>query len=399
MKSKYDVVIIGAGIVGCALAYLLSKNNQFRKILLLEKEGSVACHQSSHNSGVIHSGIYYLPGSLKAINCISGYKSLINFCDKYHVPYNLCGKIIVATSESEVVALHQLHQRGISNGLGGLEFLDPSQIKEKEPYVVGQKGLFVPQTGIIDFATVAKKYYELFIDNGGEASFNEKVVSIQSYSGYNVVICSDSSYEATTVISCAGLHSDRVAKMTDKSLDIQIIPFRGEYYKLAPGKKHLIRNLVYPVPDPNFPFLGVHFTRMINGEVEAGPNAVLAYSREGYSKSDVNLYDLYETLTWRGFHTIAAKFWRTGLFELYRSYSKRAFTKSLQQLVPTITEVDLVPGGCGVRAQACTRRGELSSDFIIRKSDKVIHVCNAPSPAATSSLSIAGTILDMLTKR
>ncbi|MFL9836517.1 L-2-hydroxyglutarate oxidase [Flavobacterium sp. ST-75] len=393
---KYDVIIIGAGLVGLATAYESLKQNPALKVLILEKEGDVAKHQSGHNSGVIHSGIYYKPGSLKAKNCIEGYDSLINFSKEYGVKYDICGKIIVATSQDEVSLLENIYDRGIQNGLQNLEYLSRDEFKEIEPHCEGVRAIKVPQTGIIDYPGLANKIKELFIELGGEIVFSQEVTGITDRNDGITVETFKNEYLTEKLISCAGLYSDKITKMTNDKNDVIIIPFRGEYYELKDEKRYLVNNLIYPVPDPNFPFLGVHFTRMINGAVEAGPNAVLAFKKEGYNFSDFNFSELMNTLTWPGFRKIVAKYGKTGLGEVHRSLSKTAFTNALQKLLPEIQETDLVPGGSGVRAQACRRDGTLLDDFDIVRNGNVIHVRNAPSPAATSCLSIGKTISELV---
>jgi (S)-2-hydroxyglutarate dehydrogenase len=395
----YDITLIGGGIVGLATALKLKTSNPFLNILLLEKENELAKHQTGNNSGVIHSGLYYKPGSLKATNCIHGYHLLIDFCRENEIPFDLCGKIVVASDESELPLLENLYVRGQQNGLQNLKKLKQEELKEYEPHVTGQAGIFVPQTGIVDYKIVANKYGQLIQEKGGTINLGERVLDIQSSEEKSVVITQKASYTTRLVINCAGLYSDKVARMTVPDLTVKIIPFRGEYYKLKKEKEYLVKNLIYPVPDPNFPFLGVHFTRMAKGGVEAGPNAVLAFRREGYKKSDFSFSELGETLAWPGFQKVAAKYWRTGFGEMYRSFSKGAFTKALQKLIPEIQETDLVEGGAGVRAQACDRNGGLVDDFMILEEKKVINVCNAPSPAATSSLAIGETVAALAIKR
>lgn len=395
----YDITIIGGGIVGLATALKLKTSNPFLNILLLEKENELAKHQTGNNSGVIHSGLYYKPGSLKATNCIHGYHLLIDFCREHEIPFDLCGKIVVASDEAELPLLENLYQRGQQNGLQNLKKLKKEELKDYEPHVTGQAGIFVPQTGIVDYKIVANKYGNLIQEKGGSINLGERVLDIQSSENKSVVSTQKSSYTTKLVINCAGLYSDKVARMTVPELNVKIIPFRGEYYKLKKEKEYLVKNLIYPVPDPNFPFLGVHFTRMAKGGVEAGPNAVLAFKREGYKKSDISFSELGETLAWPGFQKVAAKYWRTGFGEMYRSFSKVAFTKALQKLIPEIQETDLVEGGAGVRAQACDRNGGLVDDFMILEEKKVINVCNAPSPAATSSLAIGETVAALAIKR
>jgi L-2-hydroxyglutarate oxidase len=388
----YDIIVIGGGIVGLATALQLKEVQPQLRILLLEKESKLARHQTGNNSGVIHSGLYYKPGSLKATNCIRGYHMLIRFCKDNGVPYDLCGKIVVATSPEEIPLLNNLFERGRQNGLENLRKLRKDELKEHEPHVAGLEGIFVPQTGIVDYTLVSEKYADLIRKAGGTIQLGEKVLDIQDDGKNANVVTSKTNYHAKLVINCGGLYSDKIAGMTVPHLDVKIIPFRGEYYKLTKEKEYLVKNLIYPVPDPNFPFLGVHYTRMAKGGVEAGPNAVLAFRREGYKKSDIDMAELSETLAWPGFRKVASKYWRTGMGEMYRSFSKAAFTKALQKLIPEIREEDLAPGGAGVRAQACDRTGGLVDDFLILESQRAINVCNAPSPAATSSLSIGDTV-------
>jgi len=393
--SQFDVVVVGGGIVGLATALQLQRTRPQVRILLIEKENQVAKHQTGNNSGVIHSGLYYKPGSLKAINCIKGYHQLVTFCTEHNIPFDLCGKIVVATEDFELPRLQQLYERGIQNGLTGMKQLRAEELKAYEPHVAGLSGIFVPQTGIVDYTLVAKKYAELLTLHGTQLQFGERVTGIKG----ETVVTDKSSYQAKLVVNCAGLYSDKVAAMTVPGLNVRIIPFRGEYYKLKKEKESLVKNLIYPVPDPSFPFLGVHFTRMAKGGVEAGPNAVLAFSREGYKKSDIRLGELAESLAWPGFQKVARKYWKTGIGEMYRSFSKAAFTRALQKLIPEIQSGDLVEGGAGIRAQACDRDGGLVDDFMILESEKAIHVCNAPSPAATSSLAIGETVAGMVVQR
>lgn len=396
----YDVTVIGGGIVGLATALRIKEQNPSLKLLIIEKEDVVAKHQTGHNSGVIHSGLYYKPGSLKATNCIKGYDMLLDFCQKEDIKYDLCGKIVVATKPEQISILDGLFERGKQNGLDGFKMLNAEQIKEYEPHVKGLKGFFVPQTGIIDYTDVCKIYLAKTQKLGGEIAFNEKVEGISIKSGISVIKTSKNTYETKLVVNCAGLYSDKVGQMTDeRANDLRITPFRGEYFEIKPERQYLVKNLIYPVPDPNFPFLGVHFTRMIHGGVEAGPNAVLAFRREGYKKLDIHFGELFETLAWPGFRKVAAKYWQTGLSEMYRSFSKAAFTKALQELIPEIQSDDLVAGPAGVRAQACDREGGLVDDFAIFENQQAINVCNAPSPAATSSLSIGQTVSELVLKR
>ena len=397
--EKYDVIVVGAGIVGLATALQIKQQRPALKVMVLEKESKVAAHQTGNNSGVIHSGIYYKPGSLKALNCIEGYHLLIEFCKVHQIPFELCGKIIVATSESELTALDNIYKRGVENGLTGLRYINSEEIKAIEPETYGVKGLVVPQTGIVDYKVVANKYAEVFQSLGGVLMFNQKVVAVNAQAHEIQVKTSQQSFTTRLMVNCAGLYSDKVAAMTIPDLDIKIIPFRGEYYALKHEKRQMVKHLIYPVPDPNFPFLGVHFTRRIDGEIEAGPNAVLAFKREGYKKSQINLKELIESLTWSGFIAVFKKYWRTGFGEMYRSFSKAAFTKALQKLMPNIKASDLVVGGAGVRAQACDKTGGLIDDFAIRELPGQIHVLNAPSPAATSSLAIGKSIAALAFKQ
>ncbi|HYF70048.1 MAG TPA: L-2-hydroxyglutarate oxidase [Ohtaekwangia sp.] len=395
----YDVIIVGAGAVGLATALQLLKKRPGLKVVILEKESAVANHQTGNNSNVIHSGIYYKPGSLKARNCIYGYQLLLEFCREHNLPFNLCGKVIVATDERELPLLNTIYERGIQNGLTDLKKLNAQELKTYEPHVAGIAGIHVPQTGIVDYRVVAEKYAEVYQHNGGELKLNERVTDIKVKESEVEVVTPKSSYTGRLIVNCAGLYSDKIARFTSSKLDVKIIPFRGEYYKLKKEKEHLVKTLIYPVPDPNFPFLGVHFTTMVDGGVECGPNAVLAFQREGYKKSSINLAEFGETLAWPGFRKTAAKYWKTGIGEMYRSFSKSAFTKALQKLIPEIQENDLIEGGAGVRAQACDRTGGLLDDFLILEEKMAVNVCNAPSPAATSSLSIGETVADLVLKR
>ncbi|CAN5549055.1 L-2-hydroxyglutarate oxidase [soil metagenome] len=396
---KYDVIIIGGGIVGLATAYKIKINNPRLNLLLIEKEKELATHQTGHNSGVIHSGLYYRPGSLKAINCINGYNQLISFCTEEEIPYELCGKVVVATEQKELPLLDILFERGVQNGLTGLKKLNQESIKEYEPHVNGLAGILVPQTGIINYKLVSEKLAEKIKDLNGTILLGEKVINIKTGKGKIEIFTQRNYYEAKVMVNCAGLYSDVIARYTHPSLNLKIIPFRGEYYEIKKEKQYLVKNLIYPVPDPNFPFLGVHFTRMINGGVEAGPNAVLAFKREGYKKTQFNFKEFTETLAWPGFQKVAYKYWQTGLGEMYRSYSKAAFTKALQRLIPEIKQDDLVSCEAGVRAQACDKNGGLLDDFLILEEENAVNVCNAPSPAATSSLSIGDTVSSIVLKR
>lgn len=399
MKTNTQVTIVGGGVVGLATAYQLLKQNQNIKVSVLEKELKPAAHQTSHNSGVIHSGIYYKPNSLKALNCIRGYDLLLDFCKTEDIPFDLCGKIIVASDDSEVPQLEELWRRGQANGLKDLKLLSSVELKEIEPHVVGTKGIWVPQTGIIQYKNVAEKLVKKIETLGGEVRFGQKVTDLNLDQKQIVIQTEKTEFKTDYLINCAGLFCDRIAKMVGQNSSVKIIPFRGEYWELKPEKSHLVKNLIYPVPNPNFPFLGVHFTRMIQGGVELGPNAVLAFKREGYTKTDISISDLADVLTWPGFHKIVKKYWRDGVAEMYRSYSKNAFAKAAQKLIPDVSVNDLVPGGSGVRAQACDVKGNLLDDFSIIYTENCVHVLNAPSPAATSSLAIGERISGEFVKK
>jgi len=397
---KYDCIIIGGGIAGLATAYQITRQNPQIRVLVIEKENQLAAHQTGHNSGVIHSGIYYKPGSLKAKNCIDGYQKLLQFAADWGIPHEICGKVIVATDQKELPQLDQLYKRGLENGLDRIRMLDSAQLKEIEPHCAGIKAIQVPYTGIIDYKAVAEKLGQLIRDAGSEILLGTRVDAIRELDQEGVLIqAGKSEFRAKLAINCAGLYSDKVAAMTDREVNVRIIPFRGEYYMIKPERQSLVRHLIYPVPDPAFPFLGVHFTRMISGGVEAGPNAVFAFKREGYHRNSFHFGELMDSLAWPGFRKVARKYWRTGMGEFYRSYSKQAFTKALQRLIPDVKEDDLVPAGAGVRAQACDRTGGLIDDFMFLDKKSVIHVLNAPSPAATSSLSIGKTIATMALNR
>lgn len=394
-----DVIVIGGGIVGLATALKLVNKKPDIKLLLLEKESELSAHQTGNNSGVIHSGIYYKPGSMKALNCRNGYQQLIEFCDQENIKYELCGKVIVATEENQFEALETLFERGNLNGLKGIKKISKEELKEIEPHVNGIKGIQVPETGIIDYTEVSLKYAENIQKSGGVIQTSEKVINIKPQKDSVIVETTKGTYETKLLVNCAGLYSDKVAKMTGQEIDIKIIPFRGEYFKIKKDRHHLVKHLIYPVPDPSFPFLGVHFTRMIDGGIEAGPNAVLAFAREGYKKLHINIGELAETLMWPGFQKVASKYWVTGFGEMYRSFSKSAFTKALQKLIPEVQKSDLITGGAGIRAQACDRKGGLIDDFLIYENKYAVNVCNAPSPAATSSLAIGDTVSDLILKR
>jgi L-2-hydroxyglutarate oxidase LhgO len=394
-----DLLIIGAGIVGLATALEITQRFPGMRLIIVEKEDRVAAHQTGHNSGVIHSGLYYRTGSLKARNCVAGAASMKRFCRQNGVPFEEGGKLVVATSPEEVPRLEQLHQRGIANGVPGLRMLNRDQFREIEPHCDGISGLHVPTTGIVDYTQVAQKYAELIERAGGEIAFRAKVVDLREDGTSNIVETGAGTFRARYVINCAGLYSDAITRMAGVQTDLEIIPFRGEYYEVKPERRHLIKSLIYPVPDPRFPFLGVHFTRRVNGSVEAGPNALLAFRREGYTGTLPDLGEAMQMLRFPGFRKMAKKYWHMGWAEQYRSWVKTAFVKSLQKMVPELTESDLAPGGSGVRAQAVDKNGNLVDDFCFVHSKQMIHVCNVPSPAATASLEIGREIVDMLVER
>lgn len=399
LDREADLLIIGAGIVGLATALEVTQRFPSLHIVVVEKENHVAAHQTGHNSGVIHSGLYYKTGSLKARNCVTGAASMKRFCQEQSVPYEECGKLVVATSPEEVPRLEQLHQRGIANGVPGLRMLQREQFREIEPHCEGMAALQVPSTGIVDYTVVARKYAELIGRAGGEIVFNAKVVGLREDGTINVVETHAGTFRVRHLINCAGLYSDAITRMAGVKTDLEIIPFRGEYYEVRPERRSLVKALIYPVPDPRFPFLGVHFTRRVNGSVEAGPNALLAFRREGYTGAPPDLGEAMETLRFPGFWKMASKYWQKGLEEQYRSWVKSAFAKALQRMVPELQESDLAQGGSGVRAQAVDRNGSLVDDFHFVHSRNMIHVCNVPSPAATASLEIGKEIVEMMTQR
>jgi (S)-2-hydroxyglutarate dehydrogenase len=388
----YDFTIIGGGIVGLSTGMALSKRYPQAQIVVLEKEHSWAAHQTGHNSGVIHSGIYYKPGSFKAKFCRDGATSMVEFCQEHDIDHDVCGKVIVAVDESEVQRLENIYNRGVENGIK-VQRITAEEVKEVEPHVRCVAGVRVFSTGIANYKQVCLKYAELIQQQGGELRLDTKVLRIVRSGSNQVVETNNGSFETRFVINCAGLHSDRVAKLNNVDPQAKIIPFRGEYYELVPEKRHLVKTLIYPVPNPDFPFLGVHFTRMIDSSVHAGPNAVLSMKREGYKKTDFDLRDFAEVMTYPGFWKLAAKHADEGMQEIIRSFSKAAFVHSLQQLIPEVQAADLVPCHAGVRAQALMNDGKLVDDFLIISGQNCINVCNAPSPAATSSLEIGKAIV------
>jgi L-2-hydroxyglutarate oxidase len=386
------IAIIGGGIVGLATAYRMLLRYPAIQVLLLEKEEGPGRHQTGHNSGVLHCGLYYKPGSAKARMAVQGIRHMVDFCAEHGLPYDLCGKVVVATEPEEIPRLHALFERGAANGLDGLQLLSPEQIRELEPHAADLQGLRVPQEGIVDYSAVTKAMVRVIGEKGGEIRFLSEVKNLQNGNGWRLQTTSGD-YEADFVINCAGLHCDRVSRMAGNRDAIKIVPFRGEYYTIRPERQYLVRNLIYPVPDPKFPFLGVHFTRLIHGGVEAGPNAVLAFAREGYKYSDVSLRDMVDTLTYRGFWRFFLRYPLMCWEEFRRSCSKHLFCRSLQRLVPELHIDDLAHGGAGVRAQALTPSGELVQDFHFVRQKGALHVLNAPSPAATASLAIADEVI------
>ena len=395
--QQTDIIIIGGGIVGLATAYQFTLDYPLLKITLLEKEQQLAAHQTGHNSGVLHTGIYYKPGSLKALNCLEGKSRMEDFCRKEEIDFEICGKVIVAISEAELPALETIYQRGRTNGVS-CEMINSEKLHELEPHVAGIKAVHVPEAGIVDYGQVCKRFAKHLQNNeDNQIHCSTKVIGIR-HSESIVVETEQGEFEGRFLVNCAGLYSDKITAMTQPP-ESKIIPFRGEYYEVRPEKHHLCRNLIYPVPDPSFPFLGVHFTRMINGSLECGPNAVLAFAREGYSRSTVNLLELAEILSYSGFIKLAAKYWRPGVGEMWRSFSKAAFVRALQRLVPEISADDLETAPAGIRAQAVLSNGKLVDDFLIQENKNIINVCNAPSPAATSSLNIGKHIVDIVAER
>ena len=396
--SQRDVVIAGGGIVGLATAYQITNKYPGMKVTILEKESELGIHQTGSNSGVIHSGIYYKPGSLKARNCHEGRAMMEQFCKEEGIAYDICGKVIVAVNEAEVERLMNIYDRGQQNGVR-CEVIERERLCEIEPHTAGIKAIWVPDAGIVSYRDVALRLAEKLIQRGGQVVNNALVQGVQRDGTEVVVQTTVGEFRSAYMINCTGLFCDRVAKKTGERPESKVVPFRGEYYDLKPESYHLCNNLIYPVPDPQFPFLGVHFTRMIDGRFECGPNAVLAFAREGYRKRDVNLKDLAEALAYKGFRRMALRHWKKGMGEMWRSFSKKAFVKALQRLVPSVTEDDLVRGRAGVRAQLLGTDGSLIDDFIILSSPRIINVCNAPSPAATSSLKIGKTIVEHLSQQ
>jgi len=399
MKTVFDIAVTGAGIIGLATAMKLLEQFPGLKVAVLDKENIIASHQTGHNSGVIHSGLYYRPGSMKARLCASGRDELIGFCRDHNVRHEICGKVVIAARDEQLPALAELFRRGGENGVAGLQMLGPEEVKELEPYARCIRGMRVPGTGIVDFRQVAQAYAEVFVNRGGEIFLGTKVGKVRDFDSKTLWIeTGRGRFQSRLLINCAGLYSDTVARSSGVDPPCRIVPFRGEYYRIKPGRGYLVRNLIYPVPDPGFPFLGVHFTRMIDGKIEAGPNAVLAFAREGYTRMRISPLELLATLSYDGFWRLISKHWKTGMGEMMRSLSKSLFTRALQELMPVISGDDLEPGGAGVRAQALGHDGKLLDDFLIQHTEKTIHLLNAPSPAATSSLAIARHVVAMAGK-
>ena len=392
--KNYDIAIIGGGLVGLATAMALTEQTSAR-LLLVEAENELASHQSGHNSGVIHSGLYYKPGSLKARNCVEGRELMYAFCAEHGVAYDRCGKLVVAIDDSQLPALDELERRGAANGLTGMRRVTAEQIREREPHVQAVAGLEVPETGIVDYKGVAREYARLTQSAGGTIEKQARVIAVAQRGDELTIETTRGQFACRNLINCAGLQSDRVARLCGVETGVQIIPFRGEYYQLIPSRESLVRDLIYPVPDARFPFLGVHFTRMIHGGIEAGPNAVLALARHGYTRTSFSPRDMAGLLGYGGFWRMASRYWRTGCGEMYRSWSRRAFVRALQALVPELRYEDIVPAGAGVRAQAVAPNGMLVDDFVIAERERMIHVVNAPSPAATASISIGRTIAEL----
>ncbi len=393
--KPWDVIIAGGGILGLAAGVDLLRRKPARRVLILEKEDVPGRHQSGRNSGVIHAGLYYRPGSLKAETCLEGAREMLAFARMHGVPHAICGKVVVATSREEVPHLEELARRGRANGIEGIEAIDPERLAEIEPNAAGVRALWVPATGIIDYPKVVEILARIFREKGGEIRTGAELTAIARKGGELTAETGAGDFQGQFLINCAGLHADRVACFAGGKTGLRIIPFRGEYYELRPERRSLVRGLIYPVPDPAFPFLGVHFTRRIGGAVEAGPNAVLAFRREGYRFAEADPRDLWDTLSHPGFWRMARRYWKTGLSEMRRSLSKGAFTAALQKLLPAVQESDLIPAGAGVRAQAVDRAGNLLDDFAIVRTKGAVHVCNAPSPGATASLAIGRRVAGM----
>lgn len=392
IKSEKEIVIIGGGIVGIATAYKLCQSQNYAKVTILEKEDILGSHQTGNNSGVLHAGLYYKPGSAKAKLAVKGIQQMLQFCEDNDIPHEICGKLVVACNTQEVSRLNDLYERGQQNGLLGLKMLSQAQLREIEPHAAGIAAIHVPQEGIVDYKKVVAVIASKIQNSGGNIGRSAKVTKLKQLGGKWIVNTTNGDFEADIIINCAGLYCDLISELAGEKRKTRIIPFRGEYYKIKADRQFLVKNLIYPVPDPQFPFLGVHFTRLIHGGVEAGPNAVLALAREGYRKSQINFGELYDVLSYDGFWRFLQKHWSMSLEELFRSFSKKLFCQSLQKLVPEIQETDLEIGGTGVRAQAIFSNGDLVQDFNLVYGNNALHVLNAPSPAATASLAIGEEI-------
>src|SRR5580704_1038340 len=390
------ITVIGGGIIGLATAFRLGQKFPGGSITVLEKERAVGQHQSGHNSGVLHCGLYYKPGSMKARLAVTGIRQMIAFCEEHGIPHEICGKLVVASNEDELPRLHDLFDRGQKNGLSGLQILGPNEMREIEPHVGGVAAIRVPEEGIVDYAAVCAALVRCIAECGGRVITQARVTDLEKKQGQWITKTTAGEYGSDYIVNCAGLHCDRVSALAGEKRELRIIPFRGEYYKLKPERQYLVRNLLYPVPDPRFPFLGVHFTRLIHGGIEAGPNAVLALSREGYEKTDFNARDLFDALSYGGLWRFLRRYPSMCWYELRRSFSRELFCRSLQRLVPEIRPDDLETGGSGVRAQAITPGGELEQDFRLIARPNALHVLNAPSPAATASLAIGAEIAGMV---
>jgi L-2-hydroxyglutarate oxidase len=395
MNNK-RVLIVGGGIVGLATAYRLRERFPDARMTVLEKEPQPGAHQSSHNSGVLHSGLYYKPGSVRARLAVSGIRQMVAFCKQNSIPHEVCGKLVVATDDAEVSRLHGLQERGAANGLEGLSWLSREEMLEIEPHVGGVAALRVPQEGIADYPKVCATLARKLAESGAKIVTSARVTRLDRAGSGWLARTTAGDFEADFLINCAGLHCDRVSELAGERRDMRILPFRGEYFKIKPERQHLVRNLIYPVPDPRFPFLGVHFTRLIHGGIECGPNAVLAFAREGYRKTDFNPADLFDALTYGGFWRFLLRYRSTAWYELRRSFSREIFARSLQRLVPEIQTSDLDTGGAGVRAQAIAPEGEIYQDFCLVARPNALHVLSAPSPAATASLAIGAELVGML---
>lgn len=393
--SPLDIAIVGGGIVGLSTARTLAQRYGGLGIAIFEKEPDVAQHQTGHNSGVIHSGIYYRPGSQRARMAVEGSERMVAFCEEHGIPYDRCGKVIVATEEGQIPALEELLRRGQANGVPAVRMIGPEELRELEPYATGVRAIHVPSAGIVNYSLVAQAYRKLLENEGGRICTGAEVTAIAKETNGLRLETTQGDFLSKHVITCGGLYADRVSMAAGLKPEIKIAPFRGEYLELVPERRYLVRNLIYPVSNPAFPFLGVHFTRRISGAIEVGPNAVLAFKRQGYRWRDVGAGDMLDILGYVGFWRMAARYWRTGLGEMYRSLHRRAMVKELQKLVPDVTSRDLVRAGAGVRAQALDRHGKLVEDFHIVQEPRMIHVLNAPSPAATASLSIGDAVADM----